>query len=75
MSFATTIGHGFTGVLGHHPRLHRRTAAPTTASTKSPAPEEHRRIRSTPVDRAVAEHREELEQWRTAFTLAIGLQR
>ena len=76
MSFATTIGHTFTGVVGHHGRLHlpqHLTAAPVTAST--PMPEGHRHVRSRAIDPSVDDHRHELEQWRGAFALAIGLNR
>lgn len=76
MSFATTIAHTFTGVVGHHGRVHlprHLTAAPATAPT--PGPEGHRHVRSSAIDPAVDDHRQELEQWREAFALAIGLNR
>jgi len=77
MSFATTIGHTFTGVLPHHAHIHlprHRSAAPTPAL--APTPERPRRVRSAAaIDAAVADHRQDLEQWRAAFTFGIGLNR
>jgi hypothetical protein len=75
MSFATTIGHTFTGVVHHHSRVplpQRPTASPVTAPT--PTPEGHRHVHPV-IDPAVDDHRQELEQWRGAFALAIGLNR
>ena len=76
MSFATNIGHTFTGVLGHHGHVHvarRRSATP--AVNPAPAPGT-RHVRSmVPVDAAVTDHRHELEQWSAAFMLAVALNR
>ncbi len=77
MSFATTIGHTFTGVVPDHAHIHltrHRSAAPTPAL--APTPERPRRVRSgATTDAAVADDRQDLEQWRAAFTLGIGLNR
>ena len=70
MSFANSIGHTFTGVVGHHGRVHLprpRTAVPASA------PERHHRVAAA--DTEIADRRHELEQWRTAFLLAVGLNR
>jgi hypothetical protein len=75
MSFAASIGHTFTGVIGHHGRVHLPPHRTTAATPATPAPESRRRAGSTAnIDSAVAD-RQELEQWSAAFTLAVGLNR
>ncbi len=76
MSFATTIGHTFTGVgsLRGYVHLHRPrpgALAPTGTATKR-----HRRSRSAfDINSAATEQRGELEQWRTAYMLAAPFMR
>lgn len=67
MSFATTIGH----VHVHVPR--RRTAV--QPATPAPAMDLHDVRRWGPVDAAVADERQELEQWSVPYMLAVGLNR
>jgi hypothetical protein len=67
MSFATSIGHV------HLPG--RRTAASPVAPAPTPDVEPRRARSGGVVDGAIADQRRELEQWSTAFTLAVGLNR
>jgi hypothetical protein len=74
MSFATTLGHTFTGVIGHHGRVHlphHHVADPPSA----PAPERPRHACSAPAEPGSSPDRRDLEQWRAAFTMAAGFNR
>lgn len=69
MSFATSIGQH------SHVHLRRRTVAPIAAPTAAPA-QDARPVRTwAALDDAVADERQELEQWSAAYMLAVGLNR